>query len=353
MRLEKVLAWSENSLLILGFAKMTLLLLFFASFFLVQLPAPYAQSSEACSGKNLLSELRETRPTAYEAVLNEALETKNAGSIFWKVQREGRETSWLFGTMHLADPMIAAIPEKAKKAILASDQLVIESVEALDQQAAAKAMAGLAHLTLLKEGTLRDLVADDLEDELEEAVTARGVPMQLADRMQPWLIATTVALPVCEIQRKQTGEKVLDSALAEFAEENGKQVLGLESVSEQLTAISSLPVEYHVSALEETLASGSLALDMIETMKILYLEERIGLVFPLMKAVMPAAGSEKGVADFQEALIDQRNQTMVERVEPILEQGPTFVAVGALHLPGETGLVNLLRNSGYTVTPVN
>ncbi|MGI9353245.1 MAG: TraB/GumN family protein [Rhizobiaceae bacterium] len=352
MRIEKTITWSENLLIIIGLMKLILLAFFFASFAVIQSPNADTQAVDNCSGKNLLTELEQTDPDKYQAVLSEAEETVNADSIFWKVQKDGRGPSWLLGTMHLADPDIANLPEDVREAILASDTLVIESVEALDQEASKKAMAGLAHLTLLKQGTLRDLIADELEDELEIAVTRRGVPMQLADRMQPWLIATTVALPVCEIKRKQKGEKVLDSILAEFATDNGKSLKGLETVSEQLTAIASLPEDYHVSALEETLASGSLALDMIETMKDLYIEGRMGLVFPLMKAVMPRTGSGAGVAQFQEALIDKRNETMASRVMPILEEGSTFVAIGALHLPGETGLVKLLRQSGYTVTAV-
>jgi len=191
-----------------------------------------------------------------------------------------------------------------------------------------------------------------LEDELETAVTQRGIPMQIADRMQPWLIATTISLPVCEIQRKQSGEKVLDAALADFAKTSGKPVKGLETIAEQLTALASLPEAYHVSALEETLASGDLAIDMIETLKQSYLTGNMGFVFPLMKEVMPKSGSGEGALQLQEELIDKRNVTMAERSEEILQSGSTFIAVGALHLPGETGLVKLFRDNGYTVTPV-
>ena len=252
----------------------------------------------------------------------------------------------------MADPEISILRKDVKEAILASDTLVIESVEALDPVAAQKAMGALAHLTLLTEGTLRDLVEDDLEDELETAVTIRGIPMPLADRMQPWLIATTISLPVCEIQRKQSGEKVLDAALAEFAKTSGKPVKGLETIAEQLTALASLPEEYHVSALEETLASGDVAVDMIETLKQSYLSGKMGVVFPLMKEVMPKSGSGEGALQLQEELIDKRNVKMAERSEEVLKSGSTFIAVGALHLPGETGLVKLLRDNGYTVTPV-
>lgn len=346
----RTLDWSQQFLFVLGMMKLILVAAFFASFAVIEQANAETVSAESCNGKNLLEALERDDPAKHAAVMQEAAKIENADSIFWRVEKPNQPTSWLYGTMHMADPVIATIPDDVKKAILASDTVVIESVEALDQKSTAKAMAGLAHLTLLREGTLRDLVDDDFEDELEVAVTDRGIPMTLADRMQPWLIATTVALPVCEMKRKRLGEKVLDSALAEFAQENNKNVEGLESVAEQLTAIASLPVEYHVSALEETLSAGSLALDVIETMKGLYREGQIGAVLPLMKAVMPKSSMGEGMANFQEVLIDKRNKTMAERAMPLLENGSAFVAVGALHLPGETGLVNLLREAGYIVT---
>ena len=349
MRFETV---CEKTLYIIGMIKIMLIAAFFLGAGLSIPQQAAAQSDASCEGINLLEKLKTEDNAAYERILSEAAKTENSEAIFWKVEKQGQKPSWLFGTMHMADPDISTLKENVKEAILASDVLVIESIDALDPVAAQKAMGELAHLTLLAEGTLRDLVQDDLEDELETAVSARGIPMPLADRMQPWLVATTISLPVCEIQRKQTGEKVLDAELAEFAKVSAKQVKGLESIAEQLTALASLPQEYHVSALEETLAAGTLALDMIETLKQSYLSGNMGVVFPLMKEVMPKSGQGEGALKLQEVLIDKRNVTMAERAEPILKEGSTFMAVGALHLSGKTGLVKLLRDNGYTVTAV-
>lgn len=349
MRFETV---CERSLFVFGMIKIMLIAAFF---FAASLSAPQsaaAQSDASCKGNNLLKKLEAEDAAAYKRILAEAAEIENSESIFWKVEKAGQKPSWLFGTMHMADPEISTLKANVKEAILASDALVIESIDALDPIAAQKAMGELAHLTLLTEGTLSDLVEDSLEDELATAVNARGIPMPLADRMQPWLIATTISLPICEIQRKQTGEKVLDTELADFAKKSGKGIKGLESIAEQLTALASLPQDYHVSALEETLAAGDIAVDMIETLKQSYLNGKMGVVFPLMKEIMPKSGQGEGALKLQEILIDKRNVTMADRAEPILQAGPTFVAVGALHLPGKTGLVKLLRAKGYRVTAV-
>lgn len=350
MRIE---SWSDKLLLIIGAVKCALVAAFFISFGLIEPISANAEDNKACRGINLVEQLKSENPEAYNRILAEAKNELNGDHIFWKVEREGYPSSYLFGTMHMSDPRISNPSDAVKSAIAESDALVIESIDALDPAATQKAVGQLGHLTLLSEGTLRDLVRDDLEDKLADAVSERGLPMMLANRMQPWLIATMVSTPVCEIERKQSGEKILDSALAEFAKEKGKKVLGLETVAEQLGAMASLPQDYHVSALEETLAGGSLALDMIETLKAVYLDGNMGLVFPLMKEVAPKGYSGEGAAKFQEALITKRNVTMAERSLPILTEQKTFIAVGALHLPGETGLVNLLREDGFTVSPVS
>ena len=65
-----------------------------------------------------------------------------------------------------------------------------------------------------------------------------------------------------------------------------------------------------------------------------------------------AVGGEQFAADFQNRLVVHRNHLMAERMQPYLKQGKAFIAVGALHLPGETGLLNLLEQRGYTVRVV-
>lgn len=342
--------WSEKTLLSLALLKLALLAVFFMSFLHVQTNEANAENGSACAGNNLVLKLEKDNPELYSQIVSEADAVKNGKSVFWKVEKNG-VTSYLFGTMHMADPDISTLSDEVRLAISATGTVVIETTDILDPGASAKAIGQLKHLTLLaQDETLTSLVRTDLKDELETAVTSRGIPMQIAERMQPWLIATTVSLPVCELVRKQAGSQVLDQVIAAYATSNGKVLKGLETISEQFTAIASLPLEYHVSALEETLASGNTAIDMIETLKVLYREGQTGMVFPLMKAVAPKSYSGKGAAEFQEALVEKRNHTMLERVLPILEAGETFIAVGALHLPGNTGLVSLLRKHGYQVT---
>lgn len=342
--------WSERCLLALGFIKLVLVLTFFMTFAGASHGLAANAEAAVCGGEDLIEKLQREDPAELAKIREEAKEVINSDSILWKIEASGKPDSWLFGTMHMADPEITKLHQNAENALASAQTIVVESTDALDPAAATNAMIKLAHLTLLgPEENLSKMIDPDLTDELEAATAARQLPMPLVNRMQPWLVATTVSLPVCELLRKHSGALVLDQVIAAHAEENNKELLGLETIEEQFSAIASLPQDYHLTALEETLALGTGAEDVIETMKVLYKRGEIGLIFPLMRSVSPKSFSGEGAENFQQALIENRNRTMAERVRPMLEKGSAFIAIGALHLPGETGLVALLKQAGYTV----
>ncbi|MEN0002295.1 MAG: TraB/GumN family protein, partial [Pseudomonadota bacterium] len=95
--------------------------------------------------------------------------------------------------------------------------------------------------------------------------------------------------------------------------------------------------------------------DVIETMIQLYIDENIAAVMPTLERVAAQFGNtadDAGYAAFEEKIVINRTFVMAERAQPYLENGGVFLAVGALHLPGDEGVANLLAKAGYTVTPV-
>jgi uncharacterized protein YbaP (TraB family) len=141
--------------------------------------------------------------------------------------------------------------------------------------------------------------------------------------------------------------------LAEDAKAAGKRLEGLESAADQLRAMASLPMEFHMKGLVETLKLGDRADDVIETMIVLYEREDTGMFWPLFRAVLPNGGEDDAsYAAFEETMITSRNRTMAERAAPVLAEGNAFLAIGALHLPGPDGLIELFRKAGYAVSRV-
>ena len=139
--------------------------------------------------------------------------------------------------------------------------------------------------------------------------------------------------------------------LGNRAKAEGKTLVGLETIKEQIGAMAGLSLEFHLKSLEETVKLGDKMDDMMETMVQLYVAGKVGKFWPLMEHLSPETSKGPGYAKFQEALITRRNKVMADRANPLLEKGGVFMAVGALHLSGKRGVVQLLREAGYTVTP--
>lgn len=342
---------ARYSLWILAAANVLFLLSFLAAATLAAGQA-HAGDPTSCNGRNIVAQLARDNPQLLQKIRAEAAATPNGRGLLWKVEKDGVAPSWLFGTMHMTDPRVARLPAKARDVFDTADTVAIETTDILDQRAMAAAMLEDPELMMFTDGsTLTDRLSAKEQEAVREALKARGIPLASVKKMKPWMLASLVALPACELKRKSSGAKVLDVRLAAEAKADGKTLKGLETVTEQLSAMASLPMELHMRGLVETLKLGRRNDDMIETMIVLYNKGETGMFWPLFDAVLPSGkGEASDYARFREAVVKARNHTMLERAEPILDRGDAFIAVGALHLPGKEGLVALLRKAGYTVT---
>lgn len=335
----------------------TLHLLFVLSLIVILLSLSPAHAAEdACGGRNLIADMRASDPTRFAALEKEAAAVPNGRGIFWKIEKPGIAPSYLLGTMHVTDPRVLAMPNGASAAYETASTVIVESDEIVDERKAAAALLMQPELTMFTDGkSIKDFLKADEQEKLTAGLKERGIPLTLVAKMKPWMIASFVALPACEMSRKAAGASFLDKKLAEDALREGKTLKGLETLVEQLKAMDALPVQFHLEALIETLELGDTVADVMETTTELYLSGDTGMVLPLMKAVSEekSSGSDAGYADFEQRIIIDRNKIMATRAKPILDSGSVFMAVGALHLPGNEGLIELLRKDGFTVAAAN
>jgi uncharacterized protein YbaP (TraB family) len=305
----------------------------------------------ACTGRDLLAQIETGQPDTYARLQAEAAAVPNGAGLLWKVEKPGVEPSWLFGTMHLTDPRVTDLTEAARTAYESAGTVVIETTDILDQSKMMAAMIERPDLMMYTDGTtLTSGLPPEKARIIEDALSARGIPPASVARMKPWMLAATLSIPACETARKAAGLPILDVKLAEDAKADGKPVEGLETMIGQLDAMASLPLDMHIDGLIATLDLGDRIRDIFETMIVLYERENVGMIWPLFRAVLPE-GDADAYAAFETVMIDTRNATMRDRAIPLLDAGSAFIAVGALHLPGERGLVEMLRKAGYTVTP--
>jgi len=317
--------------------------------------APNTAHADAftCSGKSMIDGMD---PNDLSMLQAEAEKIPNGTGNLWRIDVPGNAPSYIFGTMHLSDPRLRTLTGKSQSAFDASATLALEITEILDpQKMAAKAFSIIQLTSYLDGQTLDEKLDADFIPKLQKRVRdVAGLPWSVARKMRPWALLGAVALPACEFARKRAGMPFLDMALGQSAQNANKAIIGLETLDSQLSAMSQLPEESMVLALKQTIELGPRLEDMFETMIVLYKREELGLLWALLRHIGPDGIStepnDAGYAEFQRTMIDKRNIGMADASEPLLKQGGAFIAVGALHLPGELGLVQLLQDRGYSVT---
>lgn len=310
-------------------------------------PAP-----DQCGGTDMLAELAKTDPAAHSQIFAEAAKIENGEALLWKIEKPGNPESYLFGTIHMADKRVTTLPDKVRDALAKSKVVALEIANMSDEGMMA-AMTKVPALLAYTDGTtLPAQLTPDEFAKVQKLIANTGMPSEAAAVLRPWLISMLLAISDCNKAQLEAGKKALDSLIEMDAQKTGATVVGLETAESQLAAMASIPNDKQILILKAGLAYADRTDDMIETLVQLYLQRRIAATMPFQLMLAEKIGIKPSAYDeFMKILISDRNLKMRDAVKPHLEKGGAFVAVGSLHLPGKAGLVALLRDAGYTVSP--
>ena len=304
-----------------------------------------------CSGEDLTEKFSKEENRKF---LNRAKKIKNGNARFWKVEKKGTRPSYLFGTMHVSDPAIVNLAPSVKTALENADRVALELSEAADDNGkamATKLAASPDFLTPKKGESFKDGLSREEFQKLKTTFETHGLPFQLIANNKPWFIWMTLSLPACEARREAYGYHALDVEIGQNAKKLGKPVLGLETVDEQLSAIEKLPLSFQANSIEDYLDNPKFYANLFYTEMQLYKQSRIGEILAL-DTMFKTTVSEKDQDIFKDILMTKRNLRMSERALPLIEQGNSFIAVGAAHIVDDSGLVEQLRKHGYQVSPI-
>ncbi len=308
---------------------------------------------EQCGGRDILAELQTSEPAIYTAIMDEAAKLENAKAILWKVEKAGVAPSHLFGTIHMADTRVTKLSKTTQKAFDQSSTIALELVGASEAGMMA-AVAKVPELLAYNDGTTLSgqLTADEFA-KVQKLIVKSGLPAETAPVLKPWLISMMLAISDCNRSQTAAGMKALDDQLEAAAKARGATVIGLETAESQLKAMASVPNDKQILMLKSSLAYADRTDDMIETLVQLYLQRKLGATMPFEKALAAKSGVPASAFDeFIRILLTERNARMRDAATPLLDKGGAFIAVGALHLSGNDGLVTLFRDKGFTVTAV-
>ncbi len=306
-----------------------------------------------CRGTDMLAELQTRSPDAYKTVIEESRQTSNTEAVLWKIEKSGVAPSYLLGTMHLSDPRISRLSARQQDFIAHSKSVALEVAD-LSEKAVGEAMAKAGHLLLYTDGrTLNAQLSNDEFKVVQRLVKEAGMPEEASGLVKPWLVSMLLATSDCERKQVVAGAKVLDLQVAEEAKKHGLTVKGLETIEQQLESLASIADDQQIAMLKVGIKYADRTDDLMESIVQMYLRREIGAAMPFQLALAAESGvPASAFDDFKKGLLSDRNVRMRDAAEPLLQDGSAFIAVGALHLVGPTGLVALLRERGYTVTAV-
>lgn len=261
-------------------------------------------------------------------------------AIFWSIQKNGQDAGYLLGTIHSEDPRVLDFSVEFIGKLSSNRVFAMELVPDLPTLAR---LTDYMHYPSGK--TLESVIGVERFNALASALSAYKVPIEFVSRMKPWAAMMTLSTPPPE-----TGF-FMDLSLSLRAAGNGLEVVGLETLEQQLSFLEEMPMPMQLSLLDQAIEEHDSVGEAHDEMVSAYLENNLVGLKALSDEQLQAVGKEASEY-FMESGIQARNHRMAESLLVHLREKTVFIAVGALHLPGEEGLINLLRQQGFDLSPL-
>jgi uncharacterized protein YbaP (TraB family) len=292
--------------------------------------APARADGDSCSAY--------TQPSGDAHDAAEQRDIPYGSGLLWRIESGNGPPSHIFGTMHSQDFLATRLPPQVRLALAQSTRLAMEVVP--DDEAN---RIFFESIYFTDDRRLPDLLPADLYARLLRLTPDYGIDPGKIERLQPWAAFTLIGRP------RPTGSPTLDMVLYQTALMMGKPVTGLESMEELIAALASLQLSDQLTILADTICNHVSILRDAQQLLQMYLQGDLAGIVRLNE--QPHA--DEGVFQrFMQEILYDRNTLMLERMRGLLAEGGVFIAVGALHLPGERGLLIALEREGYKLTQV-
>lgn len=308
-----------------------------------------------CSGSNIIEELEILEPKRFALLDKIASSEINDDAILWRVETADGLVSYLFGTFHSTDPRITKIPVQAEAAMNEATTIAVE-VKNLDPKAMQTYIQQHPEIFFAVNGPkLNEYLNQDDFEVVSKLAVNKGMPSNMVSLLQPWFANISYfQIPACEVVRMGKGYTALDQQISNKALEDKKELVGLETLHDQFSAFASIPLQHQVTLLQDGIHNYNRMTDFYVTSIELYVKRQLGMLIPLSVAFgRDQAKTTAAFADFLDIMVVRRNKQMFDNSLPLVEKGGAFIAVGALHLVGRTGLVESYRRAGFKVDKID
>jgi uncharacterized protein YbaP (TraB family) len=262
----------------------------------------------------------------------------NQNTLLWEISGHGlNKPSYIFGTMHLICKEDAALSDNLKKAIAESDQVYFE----IDLDDVNEMMSGLKYSRMTNYTKLSDLVTKEEYERIKKyfETHSSNIPFQMLERFKPAMLTSLLGKGACK------EEYAMEMSIMDEAKKSNKEIKGLETSQYQAGLLDSIPYKDQAKELLNYIDSSEKYEKSTQELMEAYKKQDL-------KKLEELTNEEGGMEKYMDLLLYNRNLHWLQELQLILHSKPTVVAVGAGHLPGDKGMLSLLRKAGYTVKPV-
>jgi len=261
-------------------------------------------------------------------------------ALYWALSRDGEPAGFLLGTIHSEDPRVLDFPEVFVEQLNSTGTFAMEMVPDLPT------LTRLTEYMHFQDGTLLEQrIGAERFARVRAALRDYSVPADWVARMKVWAAMMTLSVPP-----PRTG-LFMDFSLSLRAAGAGLRVVGLETLEQQLSFLEQMPAEQQLALLDQALDEHGRVMEVHDQMVESYLSGDLQALTRQVDGQLMELPPEARRYFMAEG-IEARNQRMLAALLPLLAEGRVFAAVGALHLPGDAGLIAGLRRQGYELSPL-
>lgn len=270
----------------------------------------------------------------------------------WQATK-GDSTIHVIGTFHMFDPRMNAHMRKLMPTLHKADVVLLEATEAELAQLKDD-MSRKPEMLFVTGPTLPDRLPPEEWENLKAEMGLRGIPGIFAAKFQPWYVTMILSMPPCAATPMPEGAAGLDHLIMTAAHEMGTPTRALEPHDTVFRLFGSLSPDDQLEMVRSALTTAPMATDLLTTMKDAYFRQEHRLIWEISRQISidTAKDPRKAEADLalmEEALIYKRNEAWMDRILAEAPGRTLVVAVGAGHLAGHRGLLNLLAEVGYEI----
>ncbi|GAB4183874.1 MAG: hypothetical protein OHK0057_29070 [Thermoflexibacter sp.] len=261
-------------------------------------------------------------------------------SLLWEISgKDLKQPSYLFGTFHVLCPQDLMLTEAIKSKVKASQQLVLE----LDMDDP-NLMTEMQKSMVMSNGkTLKEYLNEKDYAVIEQFFKdSLGLPLDQLATFKPFMLSSMLYTKYLGCQTASWEMTFVQLAKAQNAE-----VLGLETIADQMKAIDFLPYPMQAKSLLESITEYEKYRKELREMLYFYKNQDVEKMYAVSIDYF-----SKEMQGMEKVMLEDRNRNWIPKIEKMCKEKPTFFAVGAGHLGGETGIISLLRKQGYTVKPI-